>query len=354
MKSVGLSSDVIPWFKNYLSGRTQCVQAEGKLSDSLVIAKGVPQGSVLGPLLFTIYINSLDYNIQDANFHFYADDSVIYCSASSVQQAIFKLQSAFDVIQSRIYYLKLVMNVDKTKYMLFSGSKKFDNSLSSLQTLQGSVIELVKEYKYLGIIVDDVLSFSSHITQLKKKLRIKLGFYFRNKFCFSFNVRKKLVTATFLPVLDYGDVVYQFAPSYLLSSLDAVYHGALRFISDCKSSTHHCLLYNRVGWSSLLIRRKMHWYLIIYKAILGMLPSYLCCLIKQKIVEKYFLRSQNCYTLSVPFVRSELGKKAFMYAAPTDWNLLQSKLKLQNLLSLDHFKTVIRQMETDSTICNCF
>ncbi len=96
----------------------------------------------------------------------------------------------------------------------------------------------------------------------------------------------------------------------------------------------------------------MHWYLIIYKAILGMLPSYLCCLIKQKIVEKYFLRSQNCYTLSVPFVRSELGKKAFMYAAPTDWNLLQSKLKLQNLLSLDHFKTVIRQMEIDSTISN--
>ncbi len=311
-----------------------------------MIAKRVPQGSVLGPLLFTIYINSLDYNIQDANFHFYADDSVMYCSASSGQQAVYKLQSAFDVIQSRIYNLKLVLNV------VFSGSKKFDNNLSSLQTLQGSVIELVKEYKYLGIIVDDVLYFSSHITQLKKKLKIKLGFYFRNKFCFSFNVRKKLVTATFLPMLDYGDVVYQFAPSYLLSSLDAVYHGALRFISDCKTSTYHCILYNRVGWSSLLIRRKMHWYLIIYKAILGMLPSYLCCLIKQKIVEKYFLRSQNCYTLSVPFVRSELGKKAFMYAAPTDWNLLQSKLKLQNLLSLGHFKTVIRQIEIDSTISN--
>ncbi len=93
----------------------------------------------------------------------------------------------------------------------------FFYNLSSLQTLQGSVVELVKEYKYLGIIVDDVLSFSSHITQLKKKLRIKLGFYFRNKFCFSFNVRKKLVTATFLPVLDYGDVVYQFAPSSILS-----------------------------------------------------------------------------------------------------------------------------------------
>ncbi len=113
------------------------------------------------------------------------------------------------------------------------------------------------------------------------------------------------------------------------------------------------ILYNRVGWS-LFIRRKMHWYLIIYKAILGMLPSYLCHFKKLKIVEKYLLRSQNCYTLSVPFVQSELGKKAFMYASPTDWNLLQSKLKLQNLLYLDHFKTVIRQMEIDSTITNLY
>ncbi len=78
-----------------------------------------------------------------------------------------------------------------------------------------------------------------------------------------------------------------------------------------------------------------------------MSPSYLCCLIQQKIVEKYFLRSQNCYSLSVPCVRSELGKKAFMHAAPTDWNLLQSKLKLQNVLSLDPFTTVIQQMEDE-------
>lgn len=77
LKSVGLSSNVIIWFKSYLSGRTHCVQTEGKLSDSLVIVKVVPQGSVLGPLLFTIYINSLDY------------DSVMSCSASSGQQALY-------------------------------------------------------------------------------------------------------------------------------------------------------------------------------------------------------------------------------------------------------------------------
>ncbi len=103
------------------------------------------------------YINCLDYDIQDANVHFCADDSVMYCSASSGKQALYKLQSAFDVIQSRIYNLKLVLNVDKTKYMLFSGSKKLEKNVFSLQTLQCTVIESVKEYKYLGIIVDDAL-----------------------------------------------------------------------------------------------------------------------------------------------------------------------------------------------------
>ncbi len=88
------------------------------------IAKGVPQGSVLGPLLFIIYINSPDYDIQDNNIYLYADDSVMYCSASSGQQALCKLQSAFNVIQSRLYSLKLVLNADKTKYVLFSSKKK--------------------------------------------------------------------------------------------------------------------------------------------------------------------------------------------------------------------------------------
>uniref|UniRef100_A0A8C2EK04 Reverse transcriptase domain-containing protein n=1 Tax=Cyprinus carpio TaxID=7962 RepID=A0A8C2EK04_CYPCA len=354
LRSVGLSKHVIFWFKNYLINRTQCVQAEGINSGLLEIVKGVPQGSVLGPLLFTIYINSIDHGNQDVNLHFYADDTVMYCGAPSKQQALIKLQAAFDVFQSRLHTLKLVLNADKTKIMLFSSSKKAVDNFIPLQTLQGNVIELVKEYKYLGITIDDKLSFGSHITNLTKQLKIKLGFYFRNKFCFSFNVRKRLVSATFLPVLDYGDVVYQYASSQLLSSLDAVYHSALRFISDSKPLTHHCILYNRVSWPSLSIRRKIHFYLIIYKTILGLLPSYLGCLIQKKSVGKYSLRSDNCFTLSVPFVRTELGKRAFMYAAPFEWNSIQTKLKLQTLLPMEHFKSITRSLEEDSLICNCF
>ncbi len=101
----------------YLKGRTQCVQVEGIKSDLMEVGTGVPQGSVLGPLLFTIYINCFDVNIENARFHFYADDTVIYCSAPTQQQALGDLQSAFYIIQARFFTLKLVLNVEKTKCM---------------------------------------------------------------------------------------------------------------------------------------------------------------------------------------------------------------------------------------------
>lgn len=96
---------------------------------------------------------------------------------------------------------------------------------------RGARLLQCQEYKYLGIIIDNTLCFGSHNKNLRQKWKKKLGFYFSNKSCFSFSVRKKLVSATFLLVLDYRDVVYQHAPYYLLAFLDAVYHGALRFIT---------------------------------------------------------------------------------------------------------------------------
>ena len=105
-----------------------------------------------------------------------------------------------------------------------------------------------------------------------KTLKLKLGFYFRNKACFSFETRRRLVSATFMPLLDYGDILYMNASAQCLRSIDTLYHGTLRFILKCKTFTHHCTLYTRVGWPSLVTHRLRHWYTFIYKAILGLLP----------------------------------------------------------------------------------
>ena len=177
---IGLSDQAINWFSNYLSGGTQCVQAAGSFSSLLPVLKGVPQGSILEPLLFTIYAHNLYDNLPDAVCHLYASDTVI-CSSSSVSQSLNLLQSAFDTVQSCLTRLKLVINADKLKAMLFSNAKQLPPLLLSLSTVQGVEIETVRCYKYLSILIDENISFKRHINKYVSKLKLKLGFFFRLK-----------------------------------------------------------------------------------------------------------------------------------------------------------------------------
>ena len=158
----GLSDQAVAWFTSYLENRSQCIRYEGLSSDIATVCKGMPQELVLGPLLFTIYINNLGQNVVDANCHFYADDTVIYCCVSTLVQAIDLLQNAFNVVQDTLFQLKLVLNTD-TKLMLFSNSRSRPQNIPSVVTLEGSEIEVVDSYKYLGILIDDPLTFQPHM-----------------------------------------------------------------------------------------------------------------------------------------------------------------------------------------------
>ena len=96
-------------------------------------------------------MNNLCDNLPDAVSHLYADDAIIYCSSSSVLQSLESLQSAFDTVQSNLTQLKLVLNAEKSKFMLFSNGKRLPSLLPRLSTDQGVEIEMVTSYKYLGI-----------------------------------------------------------------------------------------------------------------------------------------------------------------------------------------------------------
>ena len=114
-----------------------------------------------------------------------------------------------------------------------------------------------------------------------------------------------------LSVLDYGDVFYRHTTKALLQSLDSVYHSALRFITHRNHSTHHCTLYEMVGWPSLHIRRHKHWLILVFKAVVGQLPLYITSLLTVNRQE-YNLRSSRYIILNVPLMTTELGKTAFI------------------------------------------
>lgn len=125
-------------------------------------------------------------------------------------------------------------------------------------------------------------------------------------------------------------------------ALDTVYHGVLGFVTNCRALTHRCVLYASAGWPALSVHRLKHWYVLIYKSILGQLPSFHIC---KKQVGGYNLGSEELFLFSVPRLRTEIGKMYFKFCAPTAWNNLKSKLKLRKQVSLDDFIKMWDKME---------
>jgi hypothetical protein len=136
---------------------------------------------------------------------------------------------------------------------------------TSITTLDSSDLKYVDNYKCLGVWLDCTLYFQTQIKHLQSKVKYRICFLFRNKASFTHAAKHTLVKLTTLPILDFGDVIYKITlySNTLLSKLDAVYHSAIRFVTEAPYTTHHCNLYALVGWSSLHICRQTHWFQVI-------------------------------------------------------------------------------------------
>ena len=163
--------------------------------------------------------------------------------------------------------------------MPFNRSLPAPARLTSITTLDGSDLEYVDKYKYLGVWLDCKLSFQTHIKHLQSKIKSRISCLFRNKASFTHATKHTLVKRTILPILDFSDVIYKIASNTLLCKLDAVYHSAIRFVTKAPYTTHHCDLYALVGWPSLHIHRQTHWLQVIYKSLLDKAPPYLSSLV---------------------------------------------------------------------------
>uniref|UniRef100_A0A8K9UIW2 Reverse transcriptase domain-containing protein n=1 Tax=Oncorhynchus mykiss TaxID=8022 RepID=A0A8K9UIW2_ONCMY len=279
LNSLCFSNDCLAWFTNYFSDRVQCVKLEGMLSGPLAVSMGVPQGSILRPTLFSVYINDVALAACNSLIHLYADDTILYTSGPSLDTVLTNLQTSFNAIQHSFRGLQLLLNASKTKCRLFNRSLPAPARPTSITTLDCSDLENVNNYKYLGVWLDCKLSFHTHIKHLQSKIKSRIGFLFRNKASFTHAARLTLVKLTILPILHFGDVIYKIASNTLLSKLDTVYHSAIRFVTKSPYTTHHCDLYALVGWPSLHIRRQTHWLQVIYKSMLGKALPYLSLLV---------------------------------------------------------------------------
>ena len=286
LKQNGICGPLINLLDNYLKNRKQRIVINGSYSNYFKIKSGVPQGSVLGPLLFLIYINDLEKQIK-SNIKFFADDTMIFSAVRDPTRTANELNQDLQTINIWAHQWKLSFNPDINKQaveVLFS--HKIKKTIHPPIYFNNAEVVRVKEHKHLGLILDSKLSFSQHVTEKFKIARKGLGII---KYLSSYLPKKtlELIYKLYIrPHFDYCDVIYHVPNIHdmhtssnslhtLMESIERIqYHAALAITGTWQGSSRN-KLYEELGWESLADRRWLRRLIQFYKIHNNMTPQYL-------------------------------------------------------------------------------
>ena len=243
------------WFRSYLTGRTQQTSVKGHLSETAVITAGVPQGSIMGPLLFILYMNDLPLHI-DNNIDMFADDSTLYTSGHNVDEIQRSLQTNLNAVTTWCEDNRMVLNVAKTKCMLIT-TKQRRHHLRNNQlaiTLNDQELQQVKQHKVIGVVVDENLLWREHANVFFKKVSQTLALFRRIKHFLPKWSKIMFYNAYIMPHLDYCVTVW--GDSSDVNKLAKLQKQAARIILDCHYLTSSKDMFCKLKWLPMKDRVK--------------------------------------------------------------------------------------------------
>ena len=259
----------------FLSNRKQRVVLNGMASSWESIKSGVPQGSVLGPLLFLIYINDLTDNIS-SEMRLFADDSSLFIKVRNIEDTQVQLTDDLDKITNWAWQWKMEFNPDINKQaieVIFSHKKK--KPVHPPLFFNGIPVKRETYTNHLGFILDERLNFRKHIEEKIKKANQGLGLL---KFLSKYTTRPvldKMYKMYVRPHLDYGDVIYHDQIKESMQLLESVQYQAALIVTGCWKGTSRIKVYEDLGWESLSERRRFRRLSIFYQIKKDLAPKYL-------------------------------------------------------------------------------
>ena len=265
------------FFAPYLCNGSQKCTVNGALSSASKLTCSVPQGSILGPLFFLMYINDLPNCFDISCAKVFADDTKITvpgCNFAELEQAT---NSELTILYSWIKADKLSLNIAKTEFMVVSSRQKFlAENCSELNTqLDNQPISRVEYAKSLGLIVDDRLSRSNYIKELCRKISSAIGALRRIRSLIFQSTAVQIYKALTQPHLDYCAPVWGGLGSYLCEKLQKLQNREARVILQANCEVNSSLLLETLKWDQLSLRRKKHKAKMIFKSLNGLAPVYL-------------------------------------------------------------------------------
>ena len=252
LKVAGINVEVINWIKNFLSDREQRVVIDGVSSNPVKVTSGVPQGSVIGPLLFLVYINDLG-SLINSNVRLFADDTVIYRKIESREDRL-ALSKDLDIIGKWCDDWELELNIHKCSVVNFF--KKKSTTEDFLYSIQGKNIAIGESVKYLGVTLTNNLNWSAHIRNICGRALRKLGFVKRIVGRSDEKVRERCYFTLVRPHLEYACSIWDPANKDCIRELEKVQRKAIRFVKNSYDKTASVTqMLKDAGWESLEERR---------------------------------------------------------------------------------------------------
>ena len=330
---MGITGKTNKWVKSFLENREQSVVCEGDMSSWGSVTSGVPQGSVIGPILFLVYINDLPIGLK-SNVRLFADDTIVYLTISNEEDGRI-LQSDLDKLAK--WEDKWQMQFHPQKCNVIQISKKARPIRTSYH-LHGHTLEEVDSTKYLGVTIQNTFSWNDHITSVCKKANGTIGFLKRNLQIHQQHIKANAYKTLVRPQLEYAAQVWDPYTSANKQKLERIQRRAARYVmNDYKSESSVTNMLKELGWRSLEQRRADMRLILFYKILHNLVNIDFRHLL---IPPTRLTRHQHPLAFQIPSETRLYIQQSFLPRTIVQWNSLPASVATTP--SLDAFKSAVR------------
>lgn len=324
LNKVGICDNELRWFDNFLKNRKQKTKFKNICSSDMIVPIGLPQGTALSVLLFILYINDLPLATEHANVIMFADDTTITIKAKTIEKAIELMNNDLERILKWLNVNKLKLNIDKTKWMLFT--KKYEKCMNMNLKIGGNEIEKVNVIKYLGVMINDKLKMDDQIKKCVVKASYKVNMLKRLSNKLTYETRKMIYNTIVQPNFEYCSTLYLNATKEQIKSMQKIQNRGMRTILKCDYLTPKKFMLETLGWLSIAQKIKFNSLIMIYKMKNGLVPEYL--LEKTNYISNVTNRTlRNSNDFRLPNYRYETTRNSIFYEGLKLFNEMPNEIK---------------------------
>ncbi len=332
---LGISGVALQWLRSYLTHRQQMVTIQGSYSPSQELRYGVPQGSVLGPVLFNIYTLPLGQIISrhSLTYHIYADDSELYLvlkpSDEALNNGIKNIEHCLSDVRHWMHQNKLKLNDGKTEFTAFGSKQQLAKvTIPSISIGDANIPPSSSGIKSLGVTQDPSLTLEQHVNQICRSANIHIRTIGQLRRFLTKTATISLTHAFVTSRLDANNALLYGVQTRLLRRMQKVLNTAARIVTNTSRKEHITPVLKSLHWLDIKSRVQYKILLITYKALSACAPQYISNLLHVHATSRCLRSSSDTTLLTVPKTnRPTFGDRAYSKAAPTLWNSLPASIR---------------------------